>query len=91
MTIWKSMDRPNRPERNTDMKLNDTIYNILKWLVSLVLPGLATLYNTVAGTLGLPYADEVLAIVAAVCTFLGSVLGISCVSYNKTNVREEAE
>lgn len=73
------------------MKLSNTIYDLVKWLVIIVLPAAATLYNVLAGVWGWPYAEEVVATVTAVDTFLGAVLCISNISYNKTNVREEAE
>lgn len=73
------------------MKLNDRLYDILKWLVIIVFPASATLYNVLAGVWGWPYAEEVVATVTAVDAFLGAVLCISTVSYNKVDVREEAE
>lgn len=73
------------------MKLNDKLYDILKWLVIIVFPAAATLYSVLATVWGWPYADEVVKTVTAVDTFLGAVLCISTVSYNKTDVREEAE
>lgn len=73
------------------MKMPNSIYDLTKWLVIIVLPAAATLYNVLAGVWGWPYADEVVSTVTAVDTFLGAVLCISSVSYSKTNVREEAE
>lgn len=66
------------------MKLNDKLYDILKWVVIIVLPALATLYAALASVWGWPYSQEVVTTITAVDTFLGAVLCISTVQYNKS-------
>lgn len=66
------------------MKLNDKVYDILKWVVIIVLPALATLYAALASVWGWPYSQEVVTTITAVDTFLGAVLCISTVQYNKS-------
>lgn len=63
--------------------MSDKTYNIMKWIVQYVLPGLGVLYAIIAGATGLPYAEVVLAVVMAVDWFLGIILGISTKQYNK--------
>lgn len=63
--------------------MSDKTYNIMKWIVQYILPGLGVLYAIVAGVTGLPYAEVVLAVVMAVDWFLGIILGISTKQYNK--------
>lgn len=63
--------------------MSDKTYNIMKWIVQYILPGLGVLYAIVAGAANLPYAEVVLAIVMAVDWFLGVILGISTSQYNK--------
>ena len=63
--------------------MSDKMYNIMKWIVQYILPGLAVLYAIIAGATGLPYAEIVLAVVMAVDWFLGIILGISTKQYNK--------
>ena len=63
--------------------MSNKLYDVLKWLVALVLPALATLYTTLAGIWGLPYGDSIPNTIIAVDTFLGAVLMISSVQYNK--------
>ena len=63
--------------------MSDKTYNIMKWIVQYILPGLGVLYAIIAGTADLPYAEVVLAIVMAVDWFLGVILGISTSQYNK--------
>jgi len=59
------------------------LYNYLKWLAQVVLPALATLYFTVGGIWDLPSVSEVVRTIVAVDLFLGVLLGISQVNYNK--------
>lgn len=63
--------------------MSDKTYDIMKWIVQYILPGLGVLYAIIAGVTGLPYAEVVLAVVMAVDWFLGIILGISTKQYNK--------
>ena len=66
------------------MKLTDKAYNILKWVVVIVLPALATLYAALGGIWGLPLVTEITGTITAVDTFLGAILMISTANYNKS-------
>lgn len=68
-------------------KLSNSTYDILKWIVVIVLPALATLYGVLAGIWGLPYADAIPQTVLAVETALGAILCISTAEYNKQRSR----
>lgn len=70
------------------MKLNDKMYNILKWIALYLLPALGTLYFALSGIWGFPYGEEVVGTITAVDTFLGVILGISAAQYNKTEKSE---
>lgn len=65
------------------MKLTNKTYDLLKWLVIIVLPALATLYSALAAVWGFPYAQEIVTTIAAVAAFLGALLGISTAEYRK--------
>ena len=65
------------------MKISNKLYDILKWLVIIVLPAVATLYTALAAVWAWPYAEEVKTTILAVDTFLGAVLCISTATYNK--------
>lgn len=65
------------------MKLNDKLYDILKWLVIIVMPACATLYAALSSVWGWPFAEQVTTTITAVDTFLGAVLCISTVNYHK--------
>lgn len=65
------------------MKLNDRVYDILKWITMIVIPALATAYVGLSGVWGWPFADEIAKTAAVICTLLGALLGISTAQYNK--------
>lgn len=66
------------------IKLNDQLYDVLKWVTMIVIPALATAYVGLSGVWGWPYADEIAKTAAVVCTLLGALLGISTAEYNKS-------
>jgi hypothetical protein len=66
------------------MKLSNKTYDILKWIAMVVIPAVGTLYFALAGIWGLPYGEEIMGTLTAVDTFIGVVLGISTLQYNKT-------
>lgn len=63
------------------MRLNDKVYDTLKWIAQLVLPALGTLYFTLSGIWGLPYGEQVVGTIMAIDVFLGVILKISSSSY----------
>ena len=63
--------------------MSNKVYNVLKWIAMLLLPALGTLYFALAGIWGLPYGEQIVGTITAIDTFLGVVLGISTVQYNK--------
>ena len=67
------------------MKMSNKMYDLLKKLAMIILPGLGALYFTIAGIWGLPFAEQVLGTIAAISTFLGVVLDASTRKYNKEN------
>lgn len=63
------------------MKLNDKMYDILKWIAQLLLPAAGTLYFALSNIWGLPYGEQVVGTITAVDAFLGMILGISTKQY----------
>ncbi len=63
--------------------MSNKVYDILKWTAQLVLPGLATLYVSIAGIWGLPYGEQISGTIMAIDTFLGAILMISSNKYYK--------
>lgn len=67
------------------MKLSNKMYDVLKWIAMYLLPATGTLYFALAGIWNLPYGEQIVGTITAVDTFLGVLLGISTMQYNKTN------
>lgn len=67
------------------MKMNNKLYDILKWITVICLPALGTLYFALSGIWGFPYAEQVVGTISAVTTCLGILLGISTAEYNRQN------
>ena len=65
------------------MVLSNKAYDILKWIAQILLPALGTLYFALAGIWGFPYGEQIIGTITAVDVFLGVLLGISSVNYNK--------
>ena len=63
--------------------MSDKVYNILKWVAQVVLPAIATLYFALAQIWGLPYGEQIVGTITAIDAFLGAILGISTIQYNK--------
>lgn len=66
------------------MKINNKVYDVLKWIAMLLLPALALLVQTVFKIWGIPYGDQISATIVAINAFLGAILGISNIGYNKS-------
>lgn len=64
--------------------LSNKLYDILKWIALILLPASSTLYFALANIWHLPYLGEIVGTIAAVEAFLGTLLGISTVKYNKS-------
>lgn len=63
--------------------MSNKVYDILKWVAMYFLPAIGTLYFALAGIWGLPYGEQIVGTITAVDTFLGVILGISNIQYNK--------
>ena len=65
------------------MKMDNKLYDILKYVAQIVLPALATLYFALSQIWGLPYGEQVVGTITAIDAFLGALLGISTYQYKK--------
>lgn len=68
--------------------MSNKLFDVLKWLSILFIPALAVLYKGLAEIWGLPYVDEIPQTLITINAFLGAILGISTIDYNK---KKEAE
>lgn len=64
------------------MILNDKVYNILKWLLIIVVPASITLIGGI-GTLYGYDTTKIITIISLVSTFIGAITGISNNNYYK--------
>ena len=63
--------------------LSNKLYDILKFAAQYLLPAMATFYFGVAKIWGLPYSEQIVGTIMAVDVFIGAILGISVIQYNK--------
>lgn len=61
--------------------MSNTLYDILAIIGRLILPALGTLYFALARIWNLPLAEEIVGTIAAVTTFLNTVLRIQSNAY----------
>lgn len=88
ISLTWGMWRMNHPKkRSFQMLFSETVYEVLKKIVQIVLPGLASLYFGLAQIWGLPNAENVVGSIALLTAFLGLCLGISSRSYNSTDAK----
>lgn len=66
------------------MKFTNKVYDKIKWIVAIVIPAIIALYSSLASIWGFPYAEQVIATLAAINVFLGVVMKISTASYQKS-------
>lgn len=74
-----------------NFKLSNGTYDFLKWIATYALPGLGTLYFALAQIWGLPYGEQIVGTITALDTFLGVLLGISSVGYEKSKKDGDGE
>ena len=70
------------------MKLNNSTYDIIKWVVSIVLPAFAVLVGVLGKSYGFEYTDIAVTTITAVTAFLGTIMQVSNTKY-KNNGEDE--
>ncbi|EOH59229.1 phage holin [Enterococcus mundtii] len=65
------------------MKLNNSTYDIIKWVVSIVLPAFAVLVGTLGKVYGYEQTDLAVTTITAVTVFLGTIMQLSSSQYKK--------
>lgn len=63
--------------------MSNKTYDVLKYIAQIVLPALGTLYFALSAIWGLPYGEQIVGTITAIDAFLGALLGISTIKYNK--------
>lgn len=63
-------------------RLPDRVYNVLKWIVVILLPALNTLIFSIGGLVKFD-TGLICGVISAVTVFLGALIGVSTYAYNK--------
>lgn len=65
--------------------MSNKVYDVLKFVAQILLPAIGTLYFALAQIWNFPFAEEIVGTITAIDAFLGAILGISTMQYNKAN------
>lgn len=65
------------------MKMNDKLYEVLKWVLITVIPALITMMGVINTVTPIPNFEIITTIIGAVATFIGSCIGVSTANYRK--------
>lgn len=65
--------------------MSNKLYDALKWTAQILIPAIGALYFGLAQIWGLPYSEEIVGTLTCIDVFLGTLLGISTIQYNKRN------
>ena len=71
------------------MRLPNKVYDVLKWVVLVVIPACTTAYVGLDSVFNWGYGDVVAKVSAIVCTLTGTIIGISTAEYNKAKLNGE--
>ena len=63
--------------------MSNKLYDYLKWSAIILVPALATLVGTIGTAVEWEQTNLAVLIITALGTFLGTLLGVSNVKYNK--------
>ena len=69
--------------------MSNKVYDVLKWIALIFLPALGALYFGLSKIWGLPYGEEIVGTISVIDTFLGALLGVSTVAYNKAQAKDD--
>ena len=83
------IEDPSENEVITDMDNNvktllpDKVYDVLKWICLLLIPGIAWWIGQVGADLGIENWETIVKVLNASATLLGMLIGVSTVQYNR--------
>lgn len=66
-------------------------YDVMKWVVTVGLPAVTTLWLTLASIWGFPYAEPIGATLGAITVFLSVLLGVSSIKYSQLTEKKEGK
>ena len=74
------------------MKLSNKAYDILKFICIVFLPALGTFIFAISKIWGWPpYAENIVGTLSAISVFIGALIGISTMQYNKDQGKDGSE
>lgn len=66
------------------MQLSNKAYDVMKWVITIVLPALATLVGALGAIYGWAHTEPTVLTITAVTAFLGSIFMVSSKSFQRT-------
>ncbi len=63
--------------------MKNKTYDILKWVAITVLPAIAALVGTIGTATSWEHTGITVVVITALDTFLGTLIGVSSINYNK--------
>ena len=73
------------------MKFTNKVYDVVKWIVVIALPAIAAAHSALGGVWNFPYAEQVVTTINILATFLGALICVSTVNYNKDEKKKEKD
>lgn len=70
------------------MKLNNKVYDSIKYFLMIFYPALTLLISTLGTIYGFE-TEKIILTISAIVTFVGTITGISNINYNKINKGDE--
>lgn len=65
--------------------LSDKTYTVLKWISLIFLPAVGALIFSLSSIFQWSWGETAVGVITAVDTFLGALIGVSTLDYNKRN------
>ena len=65
------------------MKLNNKVYDVLKWVSLIALDAVGVAYESLASVWNLPFGDEIMKTCTIISILIGALIGLSTRNYNK--------
>lgn len=65
------------------MKMNDKIYNVLKWVALVALDAFGIAYKGLASVWGWNYGEQVMQTCVILSVLIGTLIGVTSATYNR--------
>lgn len=65
------------------MKLNNKLYDILKWVSLIALDAIGVAYEGLATVWNLPFGNEIMKTCTITSILIGTLIGVSSINYKK--------